>query len=110
MKRLFLSITLSVMLGGLVAGVTSVHAETLTGQVLDQNSRPISGLIVYLVHPDPSVGRSIALVTDISGRFSFSSIPVPGNYYLQVYWGRTLVYQNIKYVSGYDTWPTVVLN
>jgi hypothetical protein len=75
------------------------NAETLQGIILNENNDPIPGLTVYLV--SAVAGRSAPITTDVYGRFYFTSIPsVQSVYYLEVYWGSTLLYRELVTVGG----------
>jgi hypothetical protein len=81
----------------------------IDGYVRDGASRPIPALTVYLVHP--SVGRSQPRITDSHGYFAFESVPsVPDAYYLEVYWGKTLMYRQSVRVDADIHWPDIVLD
>jgi hypothetical protein len=68
------------------------------GQVRNSANYPIPGLTVSLVHP--VVGRSYPAITNEYGVYAFFSVPVrPDPYYLEVYWGPTLVYRQALIVN-----------
>ena len=79
---------------------TSVYAQgTVSGTVLNSRNVPIPGLMVSLVHP--IVGRSHPSFTDPLGRFVFFNVPIVSNpYYLEVYWGRDLLYRRALLVNA----------
>ncbi len=64
-----------------------------------QGGAPIPGLLVSLVHPQ--LGRSAPVYTDNFGNFSMGNIPISNiPYYLEVYWGRNLIYRTSFPVYG----------
>ncbi|MDJ0612553.1 MAG: carboxypeptidase-like regulatory domain-containing protein [Rhizobiaceae bacterium] len=69
------------------------------GQLLTKSdSKPAPGLTVSLVHPQ--FGRSVPTSSDEYGRFSFFGIPMDRDpYYLEVYWGKNLVYRQSVFIS-----------
>ena len=77
----------------------SAQVGTVTGVVLNRGNVPIPGLIMSLVHP--VAGRSHPISTDSWGRFFFSNVPLKNDpYYLEIYWGRDLMYRNTVIVNG----------
>jgi len=101
---------LIVLLVATVLAPAAASAQTelgLDGHVKGDDSRPIRGLAVYLVHP--TLGRSPPSFTDADGYFSFREVPsAPDPYYLEVYWGRTLMYRVSVRIDGFIHWPDVV--
>jgi hypothetical protein len=90
------------------AGPAEAQSRGLEGYVKDAASAPIPGLSVYLVHP--SVGRSYPRITDSTGHFVFHDVPyAPDPYYLEVYWGKTLMYRASVLVDRYTRWPDIIL-
>jgi hypothetical protein len=91
--------------------VPTASAQTelgLDGHVTDGESQPIRGLTVYLVHP--TIGRSSPSFTDADGYFSFHDVPgAPDPYYLEVYWGRTLMYRVSVTIDRFVHRPNIVL-
>jgi hypothetical protein len=79
-------------------------SATVAGTILNQQNLPIPGLAVYLVHP--VVGRSYPSYTDNYGRCIFYNVPLRQDpYYLEIYWGKQLLYRNTVIVAV----PNVVL-
>ena len=74
----------------------NARADSLQGVVVNESGKGIPGLTVSLAHP--VVGRSLPSITDSSGQYSFPNVPHRGDdYYLEVYWGKDLLYRtNIK--------------
>jgi hypothetical protein len=71
-------------------------SNDVSGYVV-KDSVGIPGLSVYLVHP--LHGRSKARVSDEDGYFEFEGIPYGSLsdtdlFYIEVYWGEDLMYQN----------------
>jgi hypothetical protein len=78
------------------------------GQVRNGAGYPIPGLTVSLVHP--VVGRSYPSLTNEYGVFSFSNVPARSDpYYLEIYWGSTLVFRQPLVVTQPLTLPPVIL-
>ena len=71
-------------------------AQYVAGQVVRVTGQPVPGCVVSIVN---SVARSSPSVTDSTGHYYFSDIPV-GYYYLEVYWGYTLLYRSTLVVMG----------
>lgn len=89
---------------------TPVYAQgTVWGTVVNSQNIPIPGLMVSLAHP--RVGRSYPSFTDPLGRFVFSNVPfVPDPYYLEIYWGRDLLYRRPLRMNAPSVLvPTIVL-
>jgi hypothetical protein len=71
-------------------------------------NNPIPGLTVSLVHS--SLGRSRAAITDQFGQFEFYQIPIRNEpYYIEVYWGNSLIYRNTVLIQGPTTIPPIKL-
>ena len=70
------------------------------GQVIDSRTgRPAPGLTVSLVHP--RLGRSAPAYTDRNGVFAWNAIPMRHEpYYMEIYWGRNLIYRQALLVTG----------
>src|SRR5215212_7612449 len=67
-------------------------SRALDGYVKDQEFQPLRGVTTYLVHP--TKGRSQPVFTDASGYYAFPNVPpAPDSYYIEVYWGRNLLYR-----------------
>lgn len=71
-------------------------SQAVTGQVVRTTGQPVPGCIVSLVTP---YSRSSPAITDAFGRYYFGYVPV-GAYYIEVYWGPTLLYRNNVFVQG----------
>ncbi len=104
MKRIVRKASASIILGlclSLIffdAGDAQVRRGAVTGTILNRGNQPIPGLNVYLVHPKE--GRSSPRRTDNWGRFSFLDVPIRSDpYYLEVYWGKDLMYRNTVIVD-----------
>jgi hypothetical protein len=55
--------------------------------------------MVSLIHP--ALGRSAPAFTDPIGRFGWTAIPLrPEPYFLEVYWGKKLIYRQPVQVRG----------
>jgi hypothetical protein len=80
-------------------------SQAVTGQVVRTTGQPVPGCTVSLVNFN---ARSSPSVTDAFGRYYFNFIPV-GNYYIEVYWGPTLLYRNTLVVQGNTQMYPIVL-
>jgi hypothetical protein len=67
------------------------RVANLGGTVIDRQGRPAPGLTVSLI--SAQLGRSAPRTTDGAGQFLFVNIPAGQEYYLEVYWGRELVFR-----------------
>jgi len=81
--------------------------STVGGLIINQQNVPIPGLTVYLVHP--IVGRSYPCITDNYGHYIFYNVPIrPDPYYIEVYWGKELLYRQALYVkTAVVQFPTI---
>ena len=77
------------------AGEASVSGTVVSGST----RRPVPGVTVSLVHPER--GRSASATTDSNGHFAFFGIPgMPTPYYIEIYWGKDLLYRNTHTIQG----------
>jgi hypothetical protein len=110
MKKSIMIISLMLLIT-LVGGVTSSFAQfgSVQGVILKAPyQQPIPGLTVSLVHP--VLGRSALSFTDALGRFAIMGIPLrPEPYYLEVYWGGSLIYRMPVQVGGPVGLPPIIL-
>jgi len=83
-----------VLLGMLVVCLSATaqrpRGAAVTGVVVDRQERPAPGLAVFLVGPQ---GRSAPRTTDRYGKFLFTDVPSGQGYFIEVYWGRDLMYR-----------------
>jgi len=95
---------LTVLLG---EASSQTSAGTVDGLIINAQSVPIPGLTVYLVHP--IVGRSYPCITDNYGHYIFYNVPLrPDPYYIEVYWGKELLYRQVLYVkTAIVRYPTI---
>ena len=69
------------------------------GQVISQSRGPVGGVTVSLVHP--SLGRSTPVFSQQNGYYFFSNVPTGQTYYIEAYWGNTLLYRGVlNYYGG----------
>lgn len=107
-----LAVALAITLAGWLAALPA-HAQTgaaapVQGQIVSRARGPVPGLTVYLVHP--TLGRSAPSYTDKAGRFGWTAIPIRRDaYFLEVYWGRNLVYRQQVQVQGPTQLPPLTL-
>jgi hypothetical protein len=85
------------------------NTSTIQGAFCSQeNDSAAPGLMVSLVHP--LLGRSTPAYTDEYGKFTMLNIPIRSDpYYIEVYWGKNLIYRNILSVTGSVTLPRICL-
>src|SRR2546430_1155035 len=106
MKR---TISIMVAAAALVSTYQIAYANSLQGVVVNESGKGIPGLTVSLAHP--IAGRSSPSITDSSGHYSFPNVPPrPDPYYLEVYWGKELLYRTSTVVQGNITAPPIRLN
>jgi hypothetical protein len=85
-------VTILVIFVLLAAGAyAQPRSASLGGAVIDRQGRPVPGLTVSVVSMQS--GRSAPRVTDQAGQFLFANIPAGQSYYLEIYWGRQLMYR-----------------
>jgi hypothetical protein len=78
------------------------------GSLTAESGKGIRSLTVSLAHP--IVGRSSPSITDSSGHYSFPNVPRRDDDYLEVYWGKDLLYRtNIK-ILGNMSAPRIQLS
>ena len=63
---------------------------TLSGAVVDRQGHPAPGLSVSLIGPK---GKTNSVTTDKNGRFVFANVALDTMYYVEIYWGRDLMYR-----------------
>jgi hypothetical protein len=93
-----------------LASTASAQPEltAIDGYVKDQQFQPLRGVTTYLVHP--TKGRSQPVFTDANGYYAFSSVPLAlDSYYIEVYWGRNLLYRVSVNVDGFVHMPDIIL-
>jgi len=61
------------------------------GQVISQTRGPVAGVTVSLVHP--TLGRSTPVFSQQNGAYFFANVPPGQTYYIEAYWGNTLLYR-----------------
>jgi hypothetical protein len=86
-----------------------VFPDSLEGKVVNKNKTPVPGLTLYLLHT--STGRSEPRITDDNGIFYFEKVPIANSsYYLEIYWGKDIVYRNMVRIKGNVKLKDIVLN
>jgi hypothetical protein len=90
MKRSFVLAVSLILALSLNAVAQRPNDAAVAGAVVDRQGRPAPGLTVFLVAQQ---GRSAPSTTDRYGRFFFANIPPGQIYYLEIYWGRDLMYR-----------------
>jgi hypothetical protein len=63
---------------------------TLSGAVVDRQGHPVPGLSVSLI---AEKGQINPVTTDRNGRFVFANVRIGRVYYVEIYWGRDLMYR-----------------
>ena len=80
------------------AGMRAQTGPPIYGQVISATRGPVAGVTVSLLHP--SFGRSTPVFSQGNGAYFFSNVP-PGQYYIEAYWGNTLLYRGVvNYMGG----------
>lgn len=76
-----------------------LHAQVsvVDGTIVNAQGQPLPGVTVSLVHQ--SLGRSAPVITDVSGHFFMSNVPMNQMYYFEIYWGSQIIYRNILAVA-----------
>jgi len=94
----------------LVAISTSTMAQSgvpVAGVVTNNAGMPVPGVAVSLIHP--LYGRSSPSFTDQFGRYAIWNVPPhPAPYFLEIYWGRQLIYRQQIIVSAPLHWNAMV--
>lgn len=62
----------------------------LSGAVVDRQGHPAPGLSVSLIGRQ---GKANSVITDKNGRFVFANVALNNEYYVEIYWGRDLMYR-----------------
>jgi len=95
----------------LLASFGSLAQAIVTGNIVARanNKGPAPGLTVSLVHP--KFGRSASATTDAYGHYMLADVPFrPDPYYLEVYWGRKLIFRSAQPVTQHEVIvPTITL-
>jgi hypothetical protein len=96
--RAALALALSLFLAPQARAQNSV--APVAGVILDNRSGTgAPGLTAYLIHP--VLGRSAPTLTDADGHFGWAAIPMRSEpYYLEIYWGKNLIYRQQLVVPG----------
>lgn len=69
------------------------------GIVFSRTNGVLPGVTVSLVHPE--VGRSSPAVSNMQGVYFFGNVPShPHPYYIEAYWGNTLIYRGVVSYKG----------
>ncbi len=109
--RLFLVLLLPFVASTLPANAQVYPGPTVPvqGSLIARNtSTPAPGLTVFLIHP--VLGRSAPSFSDVYGRFGWMAIPVrPEPYYVEVYWGKNLIYRQAVRINGPLAMPPIFL-
>lgn len=109
MKRAFAGVFLFLVISLVWMNGATAQSGSVQGVVLKApHQQPIPGLKVSLIHP--VLGRSAASFTDALGRYSILGLPLrPEPYYLEVYWGASLVFRAPVQVNGPVVFPPITL-
>src|SRR5438132_12919947 len=84
------------------------RADSLQGVIVNESGKGIPSLTVSLAHP--VAGRSSPSITDYSGHYSFPNVPHRDDaYYLEVRWGKDLLYRTNMVIQGNMTAPQIQL-
>ncbi len=90
---------LLVIMAVATCGVTRAQTgPPIYGTVVSATRGPVSGVTVSLV--SPALGRSTPAFSQPNGYYFFTNVP-PGTYYIEAYWGNTLLYRGaVNYWGG----------
>jgi Carboxypeptidase regulatory-like domain len=107
--KLVMKTTTPIMIGVAISLLTyqPAYADSLRGAVLNESGMGIPGLTVSLASPD---FRGSPSITDSSGYYFIPNVPPRTDYYLEVYWGRELLYRKSIVIRGDSTGPPIKLN
>lgn len=104
-------------LAGVAAGAAAQVARAqqmgymvpVQGQLFSRaRNSSVPGVTVFLVHQ--VLGRSAPSISDVYGRFGWSAIPIrPEPYFLEIYWGQTIIYRQQVGVFGPTLLPMIYL-
>jgi Carboxypeptidase regulatory-like domain len=90
-------------------GHTQTSTFSVDGYVKNLSLDPVAGVTVSIAHP--TAGRSRPKTTDSDGYFLFTGLrPMSDPYYLEVYWGRTLICRESIVVNDNIRWRDVIIN
>ena len=94
------------IVGAFFATPSQAQNVSVQGLIVSRNNTPVPGMTVFLLHP--VLGRSAPSITDEHGRFGWSSIPVRSeSYFLEAYWGATLMYRQPLPIRSAVLIPTI---
>jgi hypothetical protein len=79
------------------ATAQKAQGAALNGMVVDRQQRPVPGLSVVLVMQK---GERAPGKTDKNGRFLIPNVPPGRGYFVEVYWGKDLMYRQPVNVAG----------
>jgi hypothetical protein len=89
MKKFLILVALLVLVMCITAAAQP-RTAAVNGFVVDRQQRPVPGLSIVLVSQK---WRSTPVTTNKSGRFVFTNITSGQGYFIEVYWGRDLMYR-----------------
>ena len=75
---------------GAAAEAQKANGAVVTGTVVDRQGRQAPGLMVFLVTQHARTGP---VTSDRNGQFFFTRVPLGQVYYVEVYWGKDLMYR-----------------
>jgi hypothetical protein len=109
MQRLTFAILIFLLASATFTPTT--NAQTTTYRVdgrVTRGAAGVSALTVYLYHP--TLGRSYPRFTDLNGYFTFERVAYSSSdYYLEVYWGSTVVHREMLTVNQNVNRPYITL-
>ena len=109
MKKTLLTIMVFLVAFAFHATTESGQMGAVQGTILKAPAnQPIPGMMVSLVHP--RLGRSAPSFTNNFGQFAIFNIPPDQEpYYLEVYWGSSLMFRTPVQINGSVTLPPIIL-
>jgi hypothetical protein len=90
-RRCFVAI-IAFVVAAMPAVVFAQNPPSISGFVVNGRG-PVAGVTVSLIHP--AIGRSAPSFSAQNGYYAFFNIrPRPDPYYIEAYWGKTLIFRS----------------
>jgi hypothetical protein len=107
MRRIFICLVLIIITID-CSEIRSQIGPPIYGTVVSQSRQaPIGGVTVSLV--SPTLGRSTPVFTQPNGSYFFTNVPAGQSYYIEAYWGNTLLYRGVVNYWGGSVAFNIVL-
>ena len=99
-RQAMMALTIASALAATLLPLRDARADSVCGQLLDRRNIPLRGATLWLLHPSHR-GRIGPVYSNPNGQFCFWRLRGDRRpYYLQIYWGRRLIYQVPLRVAG----------